>query len=82
LQQQITTANLHKGTIIKILANNNAGFIKEEGSISIYFELKNYLGEKGEVTEGLKVSFTKVESYDKKKQKKSFKAIGINKINL
>lgn len=71
----------HYGTIIKILPGAKAGFIKQQKNGTIYFETKEYRGQARELSEGLQVSYETAESYDKKKQQKSTKAVGIYKIN-
>ena len=66
----------YSGTIKKILNNKLSGFIENDDN-TIYFRMNNVLIRK--VNEGDKVTFKLIESYDKKKQKKSFEAIEIIK---
>jgi tetratricopeptide (TPR) repeat protein len=75
------TGTEQTGIIIKILEGNKAGFIKTENNGNIYFEVKEYKGALREIIEGLKVKFKTAETFDKKKQQKSTKAVEIYKIN-
>ncbi|MDR3223954.1 MAG: tetratricopeptide repeat protein [Methanobrevibacter sp.] len=68
----------YKGTIDKILPNRKAGFIKRNFSTdSYYFNFNSFKGNKKSIKEGLSVFFYLEESFDKKKNKKTFNAVNI-----
>ncbi|MBN1969671.1 MAG: hypothetical protein JW870_09915 [Candidatus Delongbacteria bacterium] len=67
-----------RGTITKILPNGKSGFIKaENGKDSYFFRFNSVKTRKEFIQEGKKVNFLITESFDKKKNKKSFEAVEI-----
>ncbi len=67
-----------KGTISKILPNGKSGFIKaDNGKDSYFFKFNSVKARKDFIQEGKKVNFLITESFDKKKNKKSFEAVEI-----
>lgn len=63
------------GKVMNILPNGFAGFIKTKTE-SVFFSLKDFKGPE-KIKEGDQVSFEVVDSFDKKKQKRSQRAIKI-----
>lgn len=67
-----------KGIISKILPNGKSGFIKADNyKDSYFFRFNSVKGKKGFIQEGKKVNFILIESFDKKKNQKSFEAVEI-----
>ena len=67
-----------KGTISKILPNGKSGFIKaDNGKDSYFFKFNSVKARKDFIKEGKKVNFLITESFDKKKNKKSFEAVEV-----
>lgn len=67
-----------KGVISKILPNGKSGFIQpNEGNHSYFFKFNSVKAKPQYIQEGKKVNFYVTESFDKKKNKKSFEAVEI-----
>lgn len=67
-----------KGTISKILPNGKSGFIKaDNGKDSYFFRFNSVKAKKDFIKEGKKVNFLITESFDMKKNQKSFEAVEI-----
>lgn len=70
------------GTISNILGHGKAGFIKADDGESYYFSIYEIQGDKSKVKEGDYVSFFLEESFDKKKNKKTWNAVNINIVDF
>ncbi len=68
---------LKSGVVAKMLPHGKAGFIKTNKDKSYYFHVRNLQGRKKSIKIGLPVSFYLADSYDKKRQKKTFEAVNI-----
>jgi len=72
------TQEKFKGLISKILPNGKSGFIKDDnGKDSYFFRFNSVKARKEFIQEGKKVNFLITESFDKKKNQKSFEAVEI-----
>ncbi len=84
LAEQVWAENLPaairtKGVIKIILPNGKSGFIEGDDGEDYYFQTRDVTDKQLNPTAGLKVSFAKTESFDKKKNKPSVKATDIKK---
>jgi tetratricopeptide (TPR) repeat protein len=71
----------YNGIIKKMLPNNKSGFIELENSrLSYYFDVRDFKGQKNLVKEGTKVRFYLEDSFNKKRNEKSKKAVMIKSI--
>ncbi|ADR19508.1 tetratricopeptide repeat protein [Calditerrivibrio nitroreducens] len=79
---QINDAKMDRydGIIINYLSNNQAGFIKCHNQ-TYYFKVADLYGKKEDYSIGTKVTFSLVDSYDKKKNKPVKNAVKIKKIS-
>lgn len=55
-----------EGTVVNILPTGNAGFIKS-GNASYYFRVQSVIGDKHKLKRDIKVSFTLIDSFDRRK---------------
>jgi cold shock CspA family protein len=70
------------GWIQTLFAHGGAGLIRpDDGSAAVYFLVRDYRGEAGELTNGLRVYYELAGGYDRKKNEKSLKAIRIRQIH-
>ncbi|MDR3292127.1 MAG: cold shock domain-containing protein [Methanobrevibacter sp.] len=73
---------LYSGTVVKILPNGKAGFIKEQiNNNSFYFRINSFKGNRNSLKEGLNVSFYLERGFDRKKNEKTLNAVNILPIN-
>lgn len=76
IKETIKMKKRKSGTIVKVIANGKTGFIKDEIS-SYFFRKRSILNNKKNIYEGLKVTFSIVDSFDNKKGLQSKEAIDI-----
>jgi hypothetical protein len=70
-----------RGIIKKMLPNNKSGFIELENSrLSYYFDIRDFKGQKNLIKEETKVQFYLEDSFNKKRNEKSKKAVMIKPI--
>ncbi len=67
----------HSGQIDRLLPDNRAGFIREDGGTSYYFRINNVRKQHGDLAPGMAVQFFVDKSYDNKRQKESLEAVDI-----
>lgn len=78
-------SNVHRGDrayhghIERVLPNNKAGFIKEDGGASYYFQVHSLHNESVPADSGQAVTFYIQDSYDHKKQEMSKEAVDIER---
>jgi len=66
-----------RGEIKTIMPNGKAGFITAEKGEDYYFKVMSFNGKRSQLKPGLKVEFYVQESFDRKKEKKSYQAVNI-----
>jgi cold shock CspA family protein len=72
--QQMTGGRPRSLGRVKSLLDDRAGFIKTDDGTDIYFQLRDFEGPRSALAPGTKVSFTIVDSFDRKKGKASNRA--------
>jgi tetratricopeptide (TPR) repeat protein len=72
--QQMTGGRPRSLGRVKSLLDDRAGFIKTDDGTDIYFQLRDFEGPRSALAPGTKVSFTIVDSFDRKKGKASSRA--------
>ena len=70
----------HKGKIKTMLPNGKAGFITSENGKDFYFKVFAFNENRRRIVDGLKVEFFVQESFDKRRNEKSFQAVNITPI--
>ncbi|WP_040209907.1 tetratricopeptide repeat protein [Clostridium polynesiense] len=76
IKETIKSKKRESGTIVKVIANGKSGFIKNERN-SYFFKKVSILNNNKNFYEGLRVTFSIVDSFDNKKGIKSKEAIDI-----
>lgn len=67
-----------EGTILKMMPNGNAGFVKNNSDgKSYYFAVKHFRGDKKSLKAGLAVSYVLEKGFDKVKQKEAWNAVEV-----
>lgn len=70
----------YQGVIRSLLSNGKAGFIKDEAGNDHYFQAQSFEGPLHRMCEGTRVTFFVEDSFDKKKNKKSTKAVNVEPV--
>lgn len=66
------------GIVAKILEHGGAGFIEDNNGDSHYFDIRDVVGDRFHIKQGIHVHFYVVDSFDNVKNRKSTKAIRID----
>jgi hypothetical protein len=76
INEKIRLTPREKGIIVNILPNGKAGFIKGDNG-SYYFQVQSILKDKYKLKRDMKVSFTLIDSFDKRKNTPTKEAVDV-----